>query len=83
VPEVFEEADGLDGLAEAHLVGQDEAVVLAPGVQQEIYPVNLQKKPCFKTRCRDLAAFKINVFRNTEKIASCRSGSGIPCLFDP
>jgi hypothetical protein len=44
VPEVFEEADGLDGLAEAHLVGQDEAVVLAPGVQQEVYPVNLHKK---------------------------------------
>ncbi len=44
VPEVFEEADGLDGLAEAHLVGQDEAVVLAPGVQQEIYPVNLKEK---------------------------------------
>ncbi len=33
MPEVLEEADGLDGLAEAHLVGQDEAVVLAPGVQ--------------------------------------------------
>jgi hypothetical protein len=42
VPEVFEEADGLDGLAEAHLVGQDEAVVLAPGVQQEIYSINLK-----------------------------------------
>ena len=44
VPQVFEETDGLDGLAEAHLVGQDEAVVFGPGIQQEVDSVNLEKE---------------------------------------
>ena len=37
----LEEADGLDGFAEAHLVGQDGAVLLAPRVDHEVQPVNL------------------------------------------
>ena len=41
VPEVLEEADGLDGLAQAHLVCQNKAVVLHPGVQQEVDARNL------------------------------------------
>ena len=36
VEEVVEEGDGLDGLAEPHLVGQDHRVVLGPGVNQPV-----------------------------------------------
>jgi hypothetical protein len=79
VPEVFEEADGLDGLAEAHLVGQDEAVVLAPGVQQEVYPVNLKGKTVLKTRCRDLATG--NAFVIPKNNQCYGSGSGDPMSF--
>ena len=37
----LEEADGLDGFAETHLVGEDGAVLLAPGVDHEVQPVHL------------------------------------------
>ncbi len=83
VPEVFEEADRLDGLAEAHLVGQDEAVVLAPGVQQEVYPINLKGKTVLKTRCRDLATGNAFVIPKNTVTSVTDPDPGIRCLFDP
>ena len=37
----LEEDNGLNGFAEAHLVGQDDTVVLAPGVDEEVEPFKL------------------------------------------
>jgi hypothetical protein len=40
-----EVSDGLDGLAEAHLIGQDHVVLRIPGIAQEVDAVQLVVVP--------------------------------------